>query len=445
MNSILCQKVYIENHPVKSLTFKLKNQYVNALIAYVKYVLKSQNTSMMICNEWCSSIMGTSYESLVKRNVEGDLRKYINEGLTLKRIGFSFFRMKHQFFFDAFYLIFLSNDNDQDRVKYYNDAYFVLKNEFSNIFTRKSLDNSYRFFVYQAEHLTEKRKTYTFHDSKMPLALRKHYYDNIEVISKSWKRILVVANVSAGKSTLINALIGKRINESRTTACTSRLNYIYSSKNPGMTILKNDRYYFSDFNSYYGSDEFVVGATDFKGILKNNICIIDTPGMNNAEDKKHGEITAKAIEETDGYDIAVYVCNCQYFGTTDEKYLLTKLIKTTKDNDIPVIFVLNQLDKFNPKEDSVEKMLREYELDLNEMGIANPVVIPVSSRYAMLLRTGVDGEDEEFELNQLKRKFEKDYFNLPKYLKSNIGSQYSNREDYKSGICCLENVILNNL
>ena len=99
MNSILCQKVYIENHPVKSLTFKLKNQYVNALIAYVKYVLKSQNTSMMICNEWCSSIMGTSYESLVKRNVEGDLRKYINEGLTLKRIGFSFFRMKHQFFF----------------------------------------------------------------------------------------------------------------------------------------------------------------------------------------------------------------------------------------------------------------------------------------------------------------------------------------------------------
>ena len=124
---------------------------------------------------------------------------------------------------------------------------------------------------------------------------------------------------------------------------------------------------------------------------------------------------------------------------------MTKLIKTTKDNDIPVIFVLNQLDKFNPKEDSVEKMLREYELDLNEMGIANPVVIPVSSRYAMLLRTGGDGEDEEFELNQLKRKFEKDYFNLPKYLKSNIGSQYSNREDYKSGICCLENVILNNL
>ena len=116
MNSILRQKVYIENHPVKSLSFGLKNQYVNALIAYVKYVLKSHNTSMMICNEWCASILETSYESLIKRKVDGDLRKYINEGLTLKRIGFSFFRMKHQFFFDAFYLIFLQMNDFCRRV-----------------------------------------------------------------------------------------------------------------------------------------------------------------------------------------------------------------------------------------------------------------------------------------------------------------------------------------
>ena len=38
----------------------------------------------------------------------------------------------------------------------------------------------------------------------------------------------MVANVSAGKSTLINALVGYRLNRIKTTACTDKLVYIHN-------------------------------------------------------------------------------------------------------------------------------------------------------------------------------------------------------------------------
>ena len=445
MDSILLQKVFIENHPIKTLKSEFRSQYVDALIAYVRQLSNNDKTFLMICSEWCACILETSYESIVNRSVSGNQGILIRNGLKLKRDGLSFFRMKHQFFFDAFYLVYLSSNNDSDRVKTYKIAYTLLKEKYSNLFITEALDNSYRYFMSMMRLKDENGKPFKYNERKIPLSLRLHHQKNASININRYKKILVVANVSAGKSTLINAIIGKRINESRTSACTSRLNYIYSSYNTGMTIKSHDSYDFSGFDSYFKSNQFVVGATDYKGILNEKVCIIDTPGINNAEDQNHKVITTKAIEDTRNYNVAVYVSNCQYFGTNDEKVLLTKLINTAKSQNIPLIFVLNQLDKFKTKEDSIEKMLNEYESDLKKLGVANPVIIPISSRYAMLLRTGADGEDEEFELELLKKKFEKDFFNLPKYLKAKIGSSFEKRPEYRSGICCLEEVIMNNI
>ena len=55
-----------------------------------------------------------------------------------------------------------------------------------------------------------------------------HKQNNESIFSKKEKRILVVANVSAGKSTLINSLIGCRMNRTKTTACTDRLVSIHN-------------------------------------------------------------------------------------------------------------------------------------------------------------------------------------------------------------------------
>ena len=445
MDNILLQKVIITDHPIKNLKNEFKEQYVDALLAFVKGLLNNDNTARFICHEWCASILDTSYEEMKGRKIDVNYEKVIKKGLALKRNGLSFFRMKHQFFFDVFYIIHMSKINNEDRINAYKTAYSILKKKYSNFFISGALNNTYGYFMNIMNQKNEKGKPFTFNDNKIPSELRMHYKKNASIDINQYKKILVVANVSAGKSTLINAIIGKRINESRTTACTNRLNYIYSSYNPGMTINHKGVYDFSGFNSYFKSDQFVIGATDYKGILNEKVCIIDTPGINNAEDQNHKAITTKAIEDTKNYNVAIYVSNCQYFGTNDERELLIKLIKTTKSKNIPIIFVLNQLDKFKTKEDSIEKVMNEYESDLIKMGVNNPVIIPVSSRYAMLLRTGAEDEDEEFELDLLKKKFEKDFFDLPKYIKSKIGNSYENRPDYRSGICSLESAIIRNV
>ena len=59
----------------------------------------------------------------------------------------------------------------------------------------------------------------------------EHRKQNIIYTNKPIKRILVVANVSAGKSTLINALTGYRVNMARNLACTNALHFIYNKAN----------------------------------------------------------------------------------------------------------------------------------------------------------------------------------------------------------------------
>ena len=65
---------------------------------------------------------------------------------------------------------------------------------------------------------------------------------NKDFISKEEKRIIVTANMSAGKSTLINALIGKSIARTSQEVCTGNVCYLYNKayEDGNIHLLTND-------------------------------------------------------------------------------------------------------------------------------------------------------------------------------------------------------------
>ena len=162
---------------------------------------------------------------------------------------------------------------------------------------------------------------------------------------------------------------------------------------------------------------------------KERICFIDTPGINNAEDSRHKQITEDVIKKGD-YDAVMYVSNCQYFGTNDEHNLLKFLKANVKK---PILFVLNQLDVFDPEEDSINKMLNEYKSDLKKFGFRDPEIIPVSAYASFLFRLDSSylTKTEAIKQKNMIELFKDDYYNLPKYIGQGRSSEILDKTGIK--------------
>ena len=74
--------------------------------------------------------------------------------------------------------------------------------------------------------------------SNIPAELINHRTADIEFRSKPLKKVLVVATMSAGKSTLINALIGNKINKVASTVCTNKIRLVYNKQSKEGAMLE---------------------------------------------------------------------------------------------------------------------------------------------------------------------------------------------------------------
>ena len=252
----------------------------------------------------------------------------------------------------------------------------------------------------------------------------------------------VVATMSSGKSTLINALVGYRINAVKNTACTNKLCYLYNKPSADGVIVKREdgRFLYSCAIESPQKGEFYEAGLHFNSFLSEcRICFIDTPGTNYSGNKSHGEITRKAIV-SNNYDAVIFVVNSLQFNTEDEATLRDYVLKHTQK---PIIFVLNQLDRFNPEDDSIRDTLD---------GLAKLVrtkkktyqVTPLSAYYALLLKLSTNNcklsRQEKIQMDSLKYQFQYDYYNLAKYCQDS-NTNWNNSEITKTGITILESLI----
>jgi hypothetical protein len=422
MDKILNRICSIKEHPISEFDEKFRVTYLKGLGAFLYSISENSAVTKMFFTAWAQSILQNNVD--VSGFWKNDI-KAIKKAVSVQRKRFNFFSMKYSFFFDAFYLTY---NFEKDKL---TTIYNFLNKEVASYFTRGALQKVYDYYLDNKE------------PSKVLSILINHKKRNELYFTASPQKVLVVANVSAGKSTLINALVGYPLNKVRTTACTNKLVMLHNKRETdGITISKNtnDCYRYNYYNSIeqVDSNMFVEAAFPFNSSLSSkSICFIDTPGVNNVEDTYHRTITEETIRRND-YNAVIYVSNAQYFGTTDERALLEYLYENVRK---PIVFVLNQLDKFKQKEDSIDKMLVDYDNLLNSIGFKQPVIIPVSAQAALLFKTDNTklDEDELFEKELLQKKFEKDYYNLPQY----IGVEISTALLERTGILQLERTIIN--
>lgn len=227
--------------------------------------------------------------------------------------------------------------------------------------------------------------------------------------SNTDKRVLVVANVSAGKSSLINSLVGKKVCKSTNLVCTSKLVKIK------LHYGKQHIYEYQKGNSVAnislrGRNVTEIGFDSIKlygegSLCRHNVIFIDSPGTNNATTKEHERITLDAIKGNE-YDLLVYVSNATNQMTDDERYLLDYVRDNCKRK---IVVVVNKIDELK-KEEPIEDYVNRFNDDLQLNSIYPEAIIPVSVLGYEVLK---NKEDENYDF--FLRKFKNKEKNLPQY------------------------------
>ena len=409
----------ISNHPVSKLPMEIRENYLQGLRA----VLPMTNPYMKVLfKAWEDSILGKGQALSYNSNTT---KEKVKTAIKLNRIGLRGFRLAYPFFFDCFYLSTICNNTGLIHAQYEQLIGYC------NLITKKALQRVYEYF-----------KSGTL-CNKIPIELRNHRDLNLKFALAPLKRILVVANVSAGKSTLINALIGKRVNKIATTACTKDLCYIFNkSQEEGLTIKQRktgEIVYESDANKCVSDEGEAIGLHFVSDLLKDKkICLIDTPGFNDAKVLNSRIITEKAIKEND-FDVLIYVANGSYLERFDEQHLLGVVAQYSKK---PIVFVINQLDRYDSEQDSIKNAIEDFKKDITSLGIKNPLIIPVSAKLALLIKLenqNLLNTRDKKRLDDLKEWVAGSYYDLPTYV--DFGYETPERPIYRTGLCCLEEII----
>lgn len=222
--------------------------------------------------------------------------------------------------------------------------------------------------------------------------------------------IAVIATMSAGKSTLINALLGKELMPSKNEACTAT---IFRIKNVPECSTYSVVCYDADGNELVAKDDVTIDdmrelnenkdicVIEVKGNIpaistkKMNLVLVDTPGPNNAADRSHRDHTYRVIKD-DNKPMVLYVLNATQLRTDDDYLLLHSVAEAMKvggkQSKDRFIFALNKADEFDPeKGEDVRAVLERVRTYLESHGIENPNIYPVSAETAKVIRMHQQG------------------------------------------------------
>lgn len=253
-------------------------------------------------------------------------------------------------------------------------------------------------------------------------SLIRQYRANKKFMATPERRIIVTANMSAGKSTLINALIGKAIARTSQEVCTGNVCYLYNKayEDEHIHLLTEELHLCAtpeDLRGYDWNGTISI-ASYFAGIEPDvpRLCIMDTPGVDAALHKEHSRMTRDALLR-DNYDTILYVVSPTRLGTDAEKKHLHWVAQNLQKYKI--IFVLNKLDNYHDFSDSIADSLYAFQKELVEIGFADPVICPISAYFAYLLKLKMTGqtlsEDEMDEYAYYSQKFKRPAYDLSQY------------------------------
>lgn len=249
--------------------------------------------------------------------------------------------------------------------------------------------------------------------------------------------INVVACMNSGKSTLINALLGKNLMPARMEATTATIVQISNcdsdkfiaetfdadgkklNKYPDLTYEIMDKL----------NDDERVARINIQGRIPcvsstgMQLVIVDTPGTNNARDIRHKAQTYDMLRQNADTSMVLYVLAGDNLGSEDNQNLLDWVCECLneggKQDRDRFIFAVNKMDRFNPDPNHdglrcIENALEKERKDLLDKGIEDPNLFPVTALVALQARTN-DEEGDELYMHLRKMKRYGDVFHLERY------------------------------
>ncbi len=218
----------------------------------------------------------------------------------------------------------------------------------------------------------------------------------------------VVATMSSGKSTFINAVLGEDLLPAANEATTATIARIFDDKiqgdafygerfdSNGKLIEHNDAVDLATMEAWNADSETktITLKGNIRAIKENNnvrLVLTDTPGPNNSQDPEHQRTTLGFIQDSKRNPLIIYVLNATQLGTNDDAQLLRLVADTMsqggKQSKDRFLFVVNKMDTFDPERgENIEEALNRVKSYLEENGIHDPNLFPVSARMAYLLR-----------------------------------------------------------
>lgn len=433
MNKRLQIQQYIELHPILSTDKNYRINYVSLIRYLSKY--NTENTL------WRESMLKLMQEKIMENEDFIPVEIISDKGIIFLEKSISNYKFKKYKYNILIDCLFINAFND------YKKGEKILE-RICEIFPtdRKKLTILFKKFY------SVKMKKIGKEFSKI-----KEIYEIINLnrnfLKQSERVIVVTGNMSSGKSTLLNALTGKKLTKTQNDSCTAKVHYLYNKAGEDNLIYELDKELelnaskeiIMEDNQENDSIEIYVG-TKFRSItdLTTRICFVDTPGVNSSRDKEHKEITKRVIEKKGKYHLLIFLFNGENIGTEDDARYLN-YIREVYTGDI--LFLVNKLDSFKKGEDSISETLQKVKDNLLEIGFNSPKVYPISAYAAYLAKMTIFGEklneDEMDDINFRKRKLSLPEFRYDKYFENqSFEIEDENKELLRnSGILALEEII----
>lgn len=272
--------------------------------------------------------------------------------------------------------------------------------------------------------------------------------DNIMINTSDIFPVAVVATMSSGKSTFVNALLGQEIMPSGNVACTARAVAILDDDHPTKEVLcatyadGNTEVIYDDIPSALKSinqdervtDVFIRAHIDSILNTGHALLMIDTPGPNNSKTMAHEEELFKVLDKISG-GMIIYLMNATQMGINDDSILLASISDYLKERPaVKIAFAINKVDELDMENgEYIPEYVHSASEYLMTMGFPDPVIVPVSSRAAMIFDKVISGDDlSNKEIMDFKKLF--DIFRPTDYDMNRYAITDKCKESYKN-IC----------
>lgn len=208
--------------------------------------------------------------------------------------------------------------------------------------------------------------------------------DLVEKLEEDRFHLVVVGEFNHGKSTFVNALLGKPVLPVGVTPTTATIHHLKYTDSPQATAVyasgKRESIAFDDVRRFMVGGDKSGDSIDFLEVgypaplLKERILLVDTPGVNDLS-LQRADITYSYIPRADA--VLFLLDAGQILKESERVFLQDKLLKASRDK---IIFVVTKWDILSP-----EERKEAYGYAKAQLGklVENPILFPISAEAAL--------------------------------------------------------------